>query len=284
MQCPLLRKRKIPQATAFRKLPIFTSVQTSNAKDVVFIHGLFFNPQSWSEWMRFFSAKGYRCHAPAYPLHGGDPGELRKNIPPGLGKITFSEVLAHLEKELRAFSIAPVLIGHSMGGLFVQKLINMHLGAAGICIDSAPPAGVMSFRYSFLRSNLPVINPLKGNSPCLISLSLFHYAFCNVMSLAETRRAYDANVVPESRNIPRGSAGREGRIDFAKPHAPLLFITGEKDHIIPASLNRKNFARYRDAQSVRAIRQFPGRTHYICNQAGWEEVAGFAAEWIAENS
>ena len=35
-------------------------------KDVVFIHGMFMNPKSWRDWIDFFAARGYRCHAPAW--------------------------------------------------------------------------------------------------------------------------------------------------------------------------------------------------------------------------
>ena len=61
------------------------------------------------------------------------------------------------------------------------------------------------------------------------------------MTLEETKRDYDRFVVPESRNIPRSSARDDGHVDFKKPHNPLLFIAGEKDHIIPSTLNKKKF-------------------------------------------
>lgn len=176
----------------------------------------------------------------------------------------------------------PLLIGHSMGGLALQKLINMDLGTAGVCIDSAPPKGIFSFEWSFLKANLPTINPLKGNSVCLPSVEWFQYSFCNTMTLEETRKEYEQFVVPESRNIPRSSTGKDGHIDFKKPHAPLLFIAGEKDHIIPASLNRKNFAAYQDRHSKRDFKEFVGRTHYICLQKDWQEVAGYIGDWIKE--
>ena len=46
---------------------------------------------------------------------------------------------------------------------------------------------------------------------------------------------------PESRNIARSSIREDGNINFSKPHNPLLFIAGEKDHIIPLSLVKKEF-------------------------------------------
>lgn len=253
------------------------------SRTIVFIHGLFQNPKSWTEWKKFFEAKGFTCHTPAYPFHEGDPKTLRGKIDPALGKLTFGEVTTHLAKFIDALPEKPILIGHSMGGLAVQKLLSLGKGVAGICIDTAPPKGIFSFKWSFLKANLPTVNPLRGNSVCVPSVEWFQYAFCNTMTLAETQQEFDGYVVPESRNIPRSSTKKDGKIDFKAPHAPLLFIAGEKDHIIPSSLNRKNFLAYTDASSKREFREFSGRTHYICGQKNWEEVAGFISDWIARS-
>lgn len=253
-----------------------------NIKDIVFIHGLFQNPNSWEQWIRFFSEKGFRCHAPAYPFHRGNPKELRETIHPDLGKLSLSTVVESIREQIQDIAGQPLLIGHSMGGLIVQKLIGMKIGSAGICIDSAPPKGIFSFQWSFLRANFPTINPLKGNSICLPSVEWFHYAFCNTMTMEETKREYDLFVVPESRNIPRSSTLKDGTVDFSSPHNPLLFIAGEKDNIIPHTLNLKNYLAYSDRSSIKDFKIFPGRTHYICGQQEWEEVAGYCVEWIFE--
>jgi len=251
---------------------------TSNT--IVFIHGLFQNPLSWEGWKKYFESKGYKCYAPAYPFHDGNPADLRKNINPELGKVTFGQVVDSLSSFIDQLPEKPILIGHSMGGLVVQKLLEMDKCSLAVAIDTAPPKGVFSFKWSFLKANLPTINPLKGNSVCLPSVKWFHYAFCNVMTMEETKVEYEKFVVPESRNIPRTSTGNEGKIDFNKPHNPLLFIAGEKDHIIPSSLNRKNFKAYKDKNSITAFKEFPGRVHYTCNQKGWEEVARYVENWI----
>ena len=70
------------------------------------------------------------------------------------------------------------------------------------------------------------------------------------------------------------------KIDFAKPHAPLLFIAGEKDHIIPKELNKKNFEAYKDPNSVRGFKEFKDRGHFICGDRNWEEVATYAYNWL----
>lgn len=259
------------------------TMKTINSKTIVFIHGLFMNSSSWEPWIKYFEANGYKCYSPSYPFHEGKPDELRKNIKPALGKLTFSQVIDSLSTFIDKLPEKPILIGHSMGGLAVQKLIELNKGVAGICIDAAPPKGIFSFKWSFLKANLPTINPFKGNSVCKPTVKWFHYAFCNTMTLEQTKIEYDKFVVPESRNIPRSSTKKDGKVDFKKPHNPLLFIAGEKDNIIPSSLNRKNFNAYKDKNSKKEFKEFPGRTHYICGQQNWEEVAIFISEWIGRN-
>ena len=251
-----------------------------NSRTIVFIHGMFMNPKSWDAWVKYFQNEGYTCHAPAYPYHDGEPEKLRSNINPALGKLSFGEVVSSLSGFIVTLPEKPILIGHSMGGLAVQKLIEMEKGTAGICIDPAPPKGVFTLKWSFLKANLPTINPLKGDSPCLPDLDWFHYAFCNTMTMEETKIEYEKFVVPESRNIPRSSTGKDGTIDFKKAHSPLLIIAGEKDNIIPHSLNRKNFEAYKDTNSKTDFKIFPERTHYICGQKGWEDVASYVHTWI----
>jgi alpha-beta hydrolase superfamily lysophospholipase len=113
-----------------------------------------------------------------------------------------------------------------------------------------------------------------------MSFRRFQYAFVNGLPLAEQQAAYGKYVVPESRRIPRQSL--TAKIDFSKPHPPLLLIAGSADHLIPASLNRTNYNRYKSSPSVTLFKEFPGRTHYIVGQKNWEEVANYILSWLNE--
>lgn len=251
------------------------------AKTIVFIHGLFLNPKSWEEWIGYFESLGYACHAPAYPFHEGHPADLRSHPDPRLRDLTFEQVVEGMSDFIDTLPEKPILVGHSMGGLVTQKLIEKNKGIAGVCIDSAPPRGIVSFEWSFLRSNFPVINPLAGNSLYIPSVSWFQYAFCHTFTTERATTEFEKFSVPESRNIPRSTMGKEGKIDFKKPHAPLLFIAGELDHIIPPSLNRKNFEAYTDAKSEKTFKVFSGRTHFMCAQDQWTEIAEYVYHWLS---
>lgn len=202
------------------------------------------------------------------------------HTPEALGNVTFEDVVAKLAAFIDTLPERPVLVGHSLGGLSVQKLVEMGKAAAGICIDAAAPAGIITLQWSFLKANLQVLNPLKCNSVFHPSKKWWRYAFGNNLTREESDRIFDALAVPESRNIPRGTVGKFARIDFKKPHVPLLFIAGEKDHIIPYGLNKKNFRAYKNENSIRDFKLFENRGHFICGDENWEEVATYVYDWI----
>lgn len=250
-------------------------------RDVVFIHGLHENAHSWNLWKVYFEQKGYTCHTPDYPYHSGNPSCLRQNPNPNLASLRFRDIVAHCSNFIDTLSNKqPILIGHSMGGLVVQKLIAEKKGTMGICITTASPKGILSLKWSFVKSNLGTVNPLMGNSIFLGSKAWFHYAICNTLTREQSDKIYENAVIPEGRNIPRSSRLQDGKIDFNKPHRPILFISAEKDHIIPMRLNIKNFNAYKDTNSIKEFKCFEGKSHCLCVADGWEEIADFVSEWI----
>ena len=66
--------------------------------------------------------------------------------------------------------------------------------------------------------------------------------------------------------------------------APLLLISGGKDHVSPASVVEANFKLYRKSTAVTDYKEFQERTHFTLGQIGWEEVADFALEWAESHS
>ena len=259
------------------------------AKTIVFIHGMYMTPLCWENWITYFQAKGYTCLAPAWPGRDKPVDTLRTNqFDKDLSALTLSAVVASVASAVAALDEKPVLIGHSMGGLVVQLLLQRDLAAAGVALDSAPPMGVFSLAWPFFKSNLPHINPfLSKSQPVRMSFERFQYTFVNALPLEEQRAAYDRYVVPESRRVPAQSLTSVARIDFKKQHAPLLMIAGSNDHLIPASLNRTNYNKYKQSSSmtdssITDFKEFAGRTHFIVGQKNWQEVAQYVLAWLDE--
>lgn len=255
------------------------------SKTVVFVHGMYMTPLCWEKWEPYFQAKGYKTLAPAWPEHDAPIEEQRKAHPnPKLGALTLDAVLAHYRTVLRGLEEKPILVGHSMGGLIVQILLAEGLGVAGIAIDSAPPKGVISLKYSFLKSNWPAISPsAKLDQPILQSQADFDYAFANCVAEPERKAAFARYAVPESRRVGKGPTTDVAKINFLGKRPPLLLLAGSADHIIPASLNRSNYEKYEQSPSITDFREFEGRCHYTIGQAGWEEVADYILDWVTKN-
>jgi len=249
---------------------------------IVFVHGLFQNPKSWNRWLEYFTERGYECVAPAWPLHDGDPQNLRSNPPPGLGELGLDEIVASIESVVSRYD-QPIVIGHSVGGLITQLLLAKGLLSAGVAISSVAPNAMLDFDWGFIKNSAIITNPFKGDDPIMMDAKTFHGSFANTLSEADAALAFEETATHDSRNVLRDCMGSSGKIDLRRPHAPLLLIGGEEDQIIPADLNEKNFSGYTDQSSITDLRRFPGRSHFICNEPGWEEVAGFVDDWLKTN-
>ena len=244
---------------------------------LVFIHGMYLTGASWADWLEVAASRGYEAQALSWPFHEGEPAALREHIDPGLGRLTFGAVVASLAARIAELPEKPVLIGHSVGGAAVQKLVDLGLARSGVAISPAPPQGVLAASPTFLRANFPHVNPFAGDRPIRMTADRFAYTFGNTMPRAASDAAFERFVVPESRNVPRSLLTRQARIDPAAPHVPLLMIGGDSDHLVPLPLVKRNAARYRDPVEVRVIE---GRGHFLCNEDGWERVAAIAFDWL----
>jgi pimeloyl-ACP methyl ester carboxylesterase len=257
-----------------------TSATTTQT--IAFVHGAFITRRCWDGWVADYAERGYTCVPIAYPGRTAPVAALRARRDDGtLGALTIEAVLDHIASVLQGLPEKPLLIGHSLGGLLTQLMLQRGLTAGCVAIDSVPPRGVTSLAWSFLRSLWPVVNPFVASSrPYMMSFEHFQYAFANDLPLVEQRAAYEAQIVPESRRLARGALGPAARIDFTRPHAPLLMIAGELDHLMPASLNRRNHGRYGRSSSVADFMEFPARAHHsILAGPGWQYVADEVLAW-----
>jgi pimeloyl-ACP methyl ester carboxylesterase len=251
---------------------------------IVLVHGMFMTPLCWEQWVARYERAGRPAIAVPWPGRDATPSELRAKHPdPELGRLTLTDVIEHVAAAIGRVPEKPLLVGHSMGGLIVQLLLQRNLGAAGVAIDSAPPVGVFSAAPSFLKANWPMIDPFVSiHEPHMITFEQFAYAFANTLAPDEQHAAYERYMVPEARGVPRESLGQEGHVDFHAPHPPLLLMAGGADHIIPPGLNESNFKHYHASPGRTEYKEYPGRDHLTLLEAGWEELADYAVSWMDE--
>lgn len=266
------------------RMQTMTSGPNSSAP-IVLIHGLWMTALCWEHWVERYQQRGRTVIARSWPgLEDADAVRRDPSVIEGLGIEDIVTFYAELISELDA---RPIIIGHSFGALVTQVLLDDGWGAAGVSIDSAPIRGNYRLPWSTLKSSFPVLkNPANRHRAIMLTPEEFHYAFTNTLDDAASRAAYQRYAVPgPGRPLFEAAFASFNRhaasaIHFANDdRAPLLVIAGGEDHISPPSINRTIAKLQHRSKSLTAYKEFPGRSHFILGQPGWEEVADFAIDW-----
>ena len=264
---------------------------TTAPDTIVLIHGFWVTPRSWEHWISHFEARGYRVIAPAYPGFEVEVEALNADPSP-IESVTVPAILEHLEGIVSALDAPPIIMGHSAGGVFTQILLDRGFGAAGVAINSAPTEGVKRVPLSQIRSTFPVLkNPANRHRAVGFTFEQWHYAFTNTFPEDESRRLYERYHIPASGHIFWGSAlanihpGKDDTwVDYHNGRrAPLLFVSGSEDHLMPPSIQRSNAKHYQAKGTVTEVVEFDG-PHLLPARDGWEEVADHALAWAVEHA
>jgi len=251
----------------------------NKTKTIILIHGNFVNDLTWSAWKSHYEKRGYTVYTPSNPGHAGDPPELRKNVHPDLVRTGFIDVVNNIIRLIDSLPEKPLVVGHSMAGMVVMKLLELGKAAAGVSIDGAPPKNVFP-PFQTLKTVLPAFGFFSSANYFMGSRQWYDYAFFNTLADAEKASAFEKIAVPESYKVSRQLVlNSYSNIDFKKPHEPILFIGGGSDHIFPAALTKNIAGRYKKDGGKVDVKIFDGKSHFICGEPGWETVADFILNW-----
>lgn len=145
---------------------------------------------------------------------------------------------------------------------------------------------------SQIKASFPVLsNPANRHRAVPFTPEQFHYAFTNTLTPDESAKVYERYHIPAPGAWVWGGAfanftpgHQEMWVNYENDErAPLLFIAGGADNIMPAAVNKSNAKHYK-SRAVTEYKEFPGRSHYTVGQEGWEEVADYALQWGVRNA
>ncbi len=241
---------------------------------IVLIPGLWMTALSWELWVKHYGEKAYSVIAANWPGMEGDIELLRRD-PSSFANLGLTDVVDHYDQIIRELETPPIIIGHGVGGLVTQILLDRGWGAAGVAIASAPPKGV--FRSVFRNLKLA----LKGRS---LTPEQFHYDFANTYAEAPSIAAFERYVVPAPNRILRQVALANFSPDGASTvrfhndsRAPLLLVAGGKGRVVPSSMVKANFDSYRESKADTDYKEFPDQTHFSLLRE--TKVADYVLGW-----
>ena len=258
---------------------------------VVFVHGLWLHADSWGAWVDLFTEAGYAPVAPGWPGDSSTVEETRSQ-PERVAGQGIDDVVKHYAGIISGLDAKPIVIGHSFGGLIVQRLLGQDVAAAGVAIDAAPIKGVVFLPPSALRvASIALRNPANKKRAVALTAKQFRYGFGNALSETESAELYERWAIPSpgkplfeaaSANLSRRSPAKVNTGNATR--GPLLLTAGGKDHTVPPAITKSTLKLYRKSPAVTDYKEFPDRGHSLALDNGWREVADTVLSWLKDHS
>lgn len=233
---------------------------------LLFLHGAFVTHLSFADWQDDLARRGWGGTAVSYRGRLGVPPARAE----GLG---VADYVDDARRAVAAMSDPPVLVGHSLGGLVAQKLLEEGLGRAAVLLAPAP-AGMLTAQPVALPSYLPMLPSILAGRPFLPPAGTCSRIVLNEIPPA-FHAAFHGSLVPESGRVYREMMFGAIRVDPARVRVPVLVLSGDRDRIISTGLARATAGRIKAD-----LRLLPGKGHLLFAEPGWQDLAAEVARWL----
>jgi non-heme chloroperoxidase len=258
---------------------------------VVFVHGLWLHADSWGPWIDLFKEQGYAPSAPGWPGDSATVADTRKNADK-VARHGIEQVVEHYVRAIDTLGAKPIVIGHSFGGLIVQRLLGEGHAAGGVAIDPAPIKGIFYLPPSALRvASIALKSPGNRDKAVSLTREQFRYGFGNAISEEESNELFDQWAIPSPGKplfeaaFANFAPGSPAKVDTGNAErGPLLITAGGQDHTVPAAVSKATRKRYHHSPAVTDFREFPDRGHSLTIDKGWREVADTVLAWLKDRS
>lgn len=254
------------------KLEVIELLPIGKAKTppLLFVHGAWHGSWCWAEYfLPYFAKQGYHVKALSLRGHGASEGGEY---------LRWTRISAYVKDVLqvaRTFPNPPILIGHSMGGLVVQKFLESCSNTVfpkAILLASVPPWGVWKVALGIIRRHplafLKAILTLKLY-PIIGTKDLMKEAFFSENEPEENLERYFSKMQNESfvafldmlfLNLPHPK----------KVKTSIMVLGAEKDTVITRQETEYTAKAYGTEAKI-----FKNIAHDMMLDQGWKDVADY---------
>lgn len=243
---------------------------------VLFVHGMWHAAWCWADhFLPYFARHGYASCALSLRGHGTSEGRER------LRRTSLADYVTDVTQVVSQMERVPVLVGHSMGGMVVQKYLESHRVPAAVLLASVPPKGLLGATWRvfrrhpcvFLKANLTLsMYPVVG-TPVLCREMLFSTDMPEQEVGAYFRRMQDESYRAYWDMLA---------LSLLKPkrvETPLLVLGAGNDQAISAGEVEATARAYGTRPEL-----FPGMAHDMMLESGWQAVADRILGWLGEQN
>ena len=247
--------------------------QPTHKKPILFIHGAFAGAWCWEEYfLPYFASQGY----PAYALSLRGHGESE-----GIENLAFTSLdnyISDVRSAVEIIGAEPILVGHSMGGMIIQKYLEKYASPAAVLMNSVPPTGLWTTIFYMAWSDPMLFSQLfllQNLSPRFATPSAVKHALLSEDVSDDKLDKFFHHVQGESQRVMLDMMGLNlPHLAFKGP-IPLLVLGAEKDAFLPPSVVEWTGHLY-DAPS----HVFPKTAHAMMLENNWKEVADYIITWL----
>ncbi|MCF8483160.1 MAG: alpha/beta hydrolase [Rhodospirillum sp.] len=243
---------------------------------LLFVHGAFAGAWCWAEFfLPWFAARGWDCRALSLRGHGDSEGVER------LDSFRLRDYAEDVTTVLDGMDAPPVLIGHSMGGMVVQKVLEDRETtgdvAGAVLMASVPPRGLLDGAM-VMASQQPnlfwMILQIQTTGRSARGLRPVEDALFHTPPTPEDGARYAALLQGESLSVINDMTWAD--VPRRPLRAlPLLVMGAEEDAFVPPSQVRATAAHHGVEPHL-----FPNIGHAMMMDLGWESVAEALQEWL----
>lgn len=241
---------------------------------VLFVHGAFAAAWCWEEYfLPYFARHGYEGFAVSLRGHGGSEGADRLHL---AGLDDYAQDVA---RTIEAIGSAPILVGHSMGGVVVQRCLEQGAEVpAVVLLASVPPSGMLAPSMSMMWREPKAffeLNVIQHVNPRFATMETVRRTlFSDETSEEMVRKVYRQAQIESHRAILE-MTWPAPRFFTARPALPPLVLGAGADVIFPPHCIEET-ARYFETEAT----FFPGMGHAMMLEARWQDVADHILQWL----
>lgn len=259
-------------------------MQDNNRPPVLLIHGMWSDGDTLHEVREAFVEQGYRVKAVTLPCHRSRDAHTTASLA-SLATTRLQDYVAFLVEQVEKMETAPILVGHSMGGLLAQLTAARVPCDRLVLLSSAAPAGINGLGWSVFRtlgSNLFRF-PLWRSATCL-KLANVQYGIANAQSEVTQREvfglcSYESGMVTFQMTLAAFSRRTFANVEPDSIRCPILIIGGVEDRITTIGVQRRIAKRYGERCKLVEI---PGCDHWTIGGRYFREVRHAMFNWLAQ--
>ena len=238
---------------------------------LLFVHGAYVGAWCWAEhFLPALADRGYTAHAVSLRGHGESGGRLTT--------AGVDDFVADLRRTVDHLDASPILVGHSMGGVVVQRYLQQYDAPGAALMASLPPQGMAGLTAQF-----------AGRDPALwFQFGVLQAFGPGVASPRALRRALFSDDLPTDRVADYASQVR-GESPRALAELTTPIVTGRLPDDVPALVvgagEDSIVPRWAVEATARAFDTdatfVPGVAHAMMLDTGWEQSLHALVDWLA---